>query len=327
MQPLITVIVPVHNDEKYIRKCIESIQASTYQNIEIICVDDQSSDASVAILNELSASDERIIIVQQEWGGVSKARNTGLERSSGSYIGFIDADDWIHPYYFQWLMQAIDGCDLSICEYEFVADGGVEKTNESGIRDIKIWPMKKAIKDRNTMTFVHGRLYRKDVINGFRFSEKVQQSEDLLFNHYVIPACHRVAYIPIPLYYRRVHNNSLIHTANAKIGMMTLLEITRMAEKEPEDSNIMIRRAYRDLISYRHKFRLNNDNPDDFETEIKEVSNKLLAMSHRLPSMERWFYCCMVQYPSLFEVPFTIRKFLKRRIHWFKYKVMTIRHS
>ena len=118
-QPLISIIVCVYNTEKYIAKCLKSICAQTYANIEIIVVNDGSTDKTAMIINEWQEKDERIVLVQQENKGLAVARNVGLDISRGEYIGFVDADDYIEKDMFQILYDAIlqSDCMLSMCAY------------------------------------------------------------------------------------------------------------------------------------------------------------------------------------------------------------------
>lgn len=97
-KPKISVIVPVYNTEKYLDECLNSVENQTLKDIEIICVNDGSTDKSLEILNNHAGKDSRIKVISQENGGVSSARNAGIESSSGSYILFIDSDDFIETY-------------------------------------------------------------------------------------------------------------------------------------------------------------------------------------------------------------------------------------
>lgn len=92
---LISIIVPVYNAEKYLQKCLDSILEQTYQNLEIIIVNDGSTDNSGQICQEYEKKDSRIIYIEKENGGVSDTRNTGLDRMTGSYVTFVDSDDWV----------------------------------------------------------------------------------------------------------------------------------------------------------------------------------------------------------------------------------------
>ena len=93
-EELISIIIPIYNAEKYIERCINSLKNQTYKNIEIICINDGSTDNSLNILKRIAITDNRITIIEQENKGVSVARNKGIESAKGKYIMFLDADDW-----------------------------------------------------------------------------------------------------------------------------------------------------------------------------------------------------------------------------------------
>ena len=106
--PLISVIIPVYNVEAQLDKCIQSVLTNTYSRLEIICVNDGSTDGSPEILRKWQARDPRIIVVSHENRGLPEARNSGLEVMTGDYTAFIDADDWVHPQYFQSMLDCME---------------------------------------------------------------------------------------------------------------------------------------------------------------------------------------------------------------------------
>ena len=115
--PLISVIVPVYNTEKYLHRCVDSIINQTYQNLEIILVDDGSTDSSGCICDEYAKKDERIKVIHKENAGQGVARNIALEYASGEYVGFVDSDDWIDPRMYQTLYTYAvkDQSDIVVC--------------------------------------------------------------------------------------------------------------------------------------------------------------------------------------------------------------------
>ena len=117
---LISVIVPVFNTEEYLNRCLDSIINSTYKELEIICVDDGSTDCSAEILEQYASIDNRITIIHQDNQGVSVARNKGLESAVGEYVCFIDSDDWIHEQFFTYLHRAIteNVADIALCDFK-----------------------------------------------------------------------------------------------------------------------------------------------------------------------------------------------------------------
>ena len=98
---MISVIIPVFNVEKYLDKCMESVLKNTYRDLEVICVNDGSTDRCPEILRKWQEQDPRVIVVNQENRGVAGGRNSGLDAATGEYIAFVDSDDWIHPGYFE----------------------------------------------------------------------------------------------------------------------------------------------------------------------------------------------------------------------------------
>lgn len=115
LNELVSVIVPVYNASPFLSRCIDSILGSTYSNLEVICVNDGSKDNSLEILRAYQELDDRIVVLDQPNGGVSAARNKGMDNASGSMIAFIDSDDFIHPQYFELLLIAINDADISCC--------------------------------------------------------------------------------------------------------------------------------------------------------------------------------------------------------------------
>ena len=117
--PLISVVIPVYNVEDYVRKCIVSVINQTYSNLEILVIDDGSTDHSGQICDELAATDGRIRVFHTFNGGLSAARNVGIDHATGFFIAFVDSDDWIEPDMYQFLYQQIIeyDADISVCSH------------------------------------------------------------------------------------------------------------------------------------------------------------------------------------------------------------------
>ena len=117
--PLVSVIVPVYEVEPYLRRCVDSVLAQTYRNLEIILVDDGSPDDCPSICDEYAAKDGRIAVVHKENGGLSDARNAGLDIAKGDYISFVDGDDWVDEDYVESLLRPVsaDGCEMVVSDY------------------------------------------------------------------------------------------------------------------------------------------------------------------------------------------------------------------
>ena len=118
----ISVIVPVFNAEKYLKMCLNSLVSQTLKNIEIICIDDGSTDNSLAILDKFKSKDDRIKIIKQKNYGVSMARNNGISEAQGEYIGFVDADDWVDKDFFEKLYNATQKYNADIATAGYLGE-------------------------------------------------------------------------------------------------------------------------------------------------------------------------------------------------------------
>lgn len=179
-QPKLSVIIPVYNAEKYLRRCLNSVLEQSFSNLEILCVNDGSTDASINILNEYAAKDSRIVIVSQKNAGQSAARNVGLSAASGEYIGFVDSDDWIDVDFYQNLYQSAyqNNSEVTQCGYRTVSTKKTKTYNYfPGISEAfcdKLSALHKG--------FVVNKIYRRDFIqeHQLRFLEGLI-FEDILF--------------------------------------------------------------------------------------------------------------------------------------------------
>lgn len=180
MEQLISIIVPVYKVEKYLEKCIESILNQTYKNLEIILVDDGSPDNCPQICDEYAKKDSRIVVIHQKNGGLSNARNTGLDIAKGEYIGFVDSDDYIAKDMYESLYNAMkDNCaQISICNFYNVNEKGekVETEIEDEITENEIIfskqeAVKEMLHDKIIRGYVWTKLFKKDCFETLRFPD------------------------------------------------------------------------------------------------------------------------------------------------------------
>lgn len=185
MADLISIIVPVYNVENYIEKCLDSIINQTYRNLQIILIDDGSSDGSGAICDKYAKLDERIQIVHQENAGVSKARNVGLSLVKGEYVGFCDADDWIEPDMYEYLHGL-----LKRTQYSIVSCGAWIETEEGKkpvgyAKDTLYFDLPEALAalhvGKDTNAWLWTKLFVVDHIKNITFVENLKICEDYIF--------------------------------------------------------------------------------------------------------------------------------------------------
>ena len=218
--PLISIIVPVYQVEKYLEKCINSIIAQTYKNLEIILVDDGSTDNCPAICDRFQKEDARIKVIHQQNGGLSHARNAGLEIATGDFIGFVDSDDWIEPNMYEILMSALQdtGAEIAVCNRQTeISDSKYLPANITSCKR-KLYSSKEALRliingRGNIRNTVWNKLYKRTVLSNISFPEgKIY--EDLLWTPLVIGNAKLIVCMDSPLYHYLNRTDSLSHNEN-----------------------------------------------------------------------------------------------------------------
>lgn len=205
----LSVIIPVYNVENYIEKCILSIVNQTYKDLEIIVVNDGSNDNSGIILDKLAEKYEKIKVIHKPNGGVSSARNAGLEVAKGKYIGFVDGDDWLEPNTYEEMINVMVESNSNICYAASRYDG----------EDITKWyfgPFSKVEKNFMLRNFAAGTgiahvgttVYEKQIIGNTRFDEKIAYWEDLDFQIRVLNNAETVYLVEKPYYHLVLRSDS-----------------------------------------------------------------------------------------------------------------------
>ena len=176
MQPLISIVIPVYNAERYINKCIDSVLSQSYANWELLLIDDGSSDDSGRICDGYSKKDDRIRTFHKRNGGVGSARNVGIEQASGDFITFIDSDDWISSYYVEHLYEAVAKCDadIGISWFENVFEGkALQSKSEEALSNYECLTaeecLKKLLYQNGVEVCAWGKLYKTALIKDLRY--------------------------------------------------------------------------------------------------------------------------------------------------------------
>jgi len=205
---LISIIVPVYKVEKYINKCVDSIINQTYKNLEIILVDDGSPDNCPKICDEYAEKDDRVKVIHKKNGGLSEARNLGLEMAKGKYIGFVDSDDWIDYDMYEYLYNQliINDCQVAVCgiydvyEHDISKDANINKNFD----EITILSNEQAVfecfNDCNINSFAWNKLYSKNVFENIRYPVG-KRFEDMFVTHKIFSLCERIVCLPNKKYY------------------------------------------------------------------------------------------------------------------------------
>lgn len=240
---LISIIIPVYNTEKLLSKCLESVQNQTYKDLEIILVNDGSTDQSGFICDEYSKKDNRFKVIHKENGGVSSARNTALNIARGQYVGFIDSDDWVEPQMFENLYKIIKEyhADISICNYfkDSENKSEINSSLESGIISYNQQQAFNTILDSNSFKgYLCNKLFSMEIIkqNHITFDEKIHFCEDLLFCCQYLLKSKSVVYDTSPYYHYIIHGSNVTQSQfSAKKltslkGLVEIIELLREVE-------------------------------------------------------------------------------------------------
>ena len=222
MEACISVIVPVYKTEAYLEECIDSILAQSYQNLEILLVDDGSPDRCGEICDGYSRRDPRVRVIHQQNAGVSAARNAALNAARGAFIAFADADDWVEPDWIEALHRPFyreETLDVSVCAwYRHEGDRAIDCSGQvpEGILTGD-QAFCAAVLGGGIEGFLVNKLFRAEALDGLRLREDIAVCEDLLLTCQVFRRCGHVACIPAPLYHYRIREGSALHNVNARL--------------------------------------------------------------------------------------------------------------
>lgn len=223
----ISVIIPVYNIQQHLRECLDSVLGQSYPHLQVICVDDGSTDESPAILEEYARKDLRVQVIRQQNAGPGAARNTGLEAATGEYVIFLDSDDWFEPDFLAKMVDTAqrEGADVAICRaVEFDTNSGRELPSEWMMKK-QYLPGKLAFAPQemadHLFQFTYGmpwdKFYRRELLttSGIRYPA-LKNSEDLAFVYPTLLAATRIAVVDQVLIHHRI--NRMASVSNSRCG-------------------------------------------------------------------------------------------------------------
>ena len=216
MNPTISIIIPVYNQEKYLSRCLDSVFAQTFTDFEVICVNDHSTDSTAEILKEYSEKDSRIVAFENPDKGVCSARNFGIDNAKGEYIGFVDSDDFIQPQMYEFLYRAIteNNCNMVVCDYSetesYIPHNFDYKCREVNILDYAgdayNWGKKEMI-----LAGVWSKLVKTDYLRkNARFGD-FRIGQDMVFCAQLWVNTGKTMLVDVPLYGYFIDQNSSCH--------------------------------------------------------------------------------------------------------------------
>lgn len=296
---MISVIVPVYNVEKYLKKCIDSLINQTYSNLEIILINDGSTDNSGIICDKYMSIDQRIKVIHQQNKGVSAARNAGLKIARGDYITFVDSDDWLENNAYSVLVADIqdNSADAVFCGYkifdEFEELLRIVSPQKQGIVKMaealyQILGMKKKMDYYGTAPW--NKLIRKDYIVNLLFDEKLNELEDGLFLVEAIQRCTTVYLESDPLINYRIRKNSISH----KEGISRAHVDKIIAYEEIKGKIVQNKKLYNIVNScmFNYAVRMLSE---AYITGEKTLCNEILEYLAKAEKDGRVFYCSSIK--------------------------------
>lgn len=242
----ISIIVPVYKTEKYLNRCVESLVHQTYENLEIILIDDSSPDHCPEMCDSWGDRDNRIKVLHIENKGVANARNIGIDAASGEYIGFVDSDDYAEPDMFAKLCNSLEAqnADVSVCNFF------VNNDSESEIFTEKVFPDYDALQLIAMGDYKFGvlwnKLYRAEIIKNIRMPHLVC-CEDLVFNYFVFKNVNQFAEVNEKLYHY-IRNEDSVTKATFNIGAFDAVKSKEIIYKDAKGTKLE-QYAVRGLIS------------------------------------------------------------------------------
>ena len=283
---MISVIVPVYNAEKYLHRCIKRILAQDYTDFELLLIDDGSTDNSGTICDEYAIKDNRIRVFHKENGGVSSARNWGLDNAIGEYIMFVDSDDYMLPGMLEVMLSTLESkkADLVVC--------GTTETGGGYWRPIADVDYSINQLKENFVSLLHtellsppwNKIYKKDIIGNNRFCEDISFGEDLLFNIQYLEKCENISFIKeSPFYHEKENENSLV----VKFNRNRLLDIEKVwvvVERFSEDKEGLYSKYLRDLTVYIRQL----------------LKTKQYLWSEKENILEEWYSIALIKKLNLF---------------------------
>ena len=265
-RPLISVIVPVYNVEDYLGRCLDSIIGQTYTNLEIILVDDGSTDQSGVICDEFRERDDRILVIHKENGGLSSARNRALDISTGTYISFVDSDDWLNVDHLEIMMEEIGDSDVCVCGIHSITDGQVitEQMPRPCTLERKA-ALEAVINGTEAIYYVvWNKLYKAEILKNIRFPEG-QLPEDLYYTPRALYNSKKTVLTNKCWYnYTLCRPGSIVSNPNYETlqnGVKTLIDNAAFfqGKGEPNLAQMSARRAFKQCISLYEDASLKKD--------------------------------------------------------------------
>lgn len=249
---LVSMIVPVYNSEKYLRRCIDSIVSQTYRNIEIILVDDGSTDQCGVICDEYAKADSRITVIHKENEGPSSARNTGIDICHGEFISFVDSDDFVSHKYIENLYDCIHkyNADISLTPNEIIFQDSMQGENAVKFKDteyetneISNYKALKLVLYQRVSCGMYGKIYRRSIFDGLRGPAGSTYAEDLAVLYNALMKANKIVVVNTSIYAMRLTPGSLVRKKSDYKKIKSAVDISQIMYEDICNYDLKLKRA------------------------------------------------------------------------------------
>lgn len=314
--PKVSVIVPVYKAEAYLERCVDSLRGQTLSDIEIILVDDGSPDRSGAMCDAYAAADPRIRVIHQPNGGVSSARNAGLDAATGDYVIHCDPDDWVEPEMYELLYKrAVDtGAELVSCDFirEYDKESKIENQLPNDLSADNI--IYEIIKDKIFGSVWNKLILRSKVLeSGIRFDSKLKMFEDQCFLCLLLKHISKIEHVSKALYHYDCHTNPL-SIVNGRVFDSTDSHIRRFEiyKKElPEVYNLEETYRYKRYVKLDMFARYKKYSNSQVIGIFPEINSRIISEAESFPRNEFFLKLLLLGYPRLSRMLLKLKNYIR----------------
>lgn len=323
----VSIIVPVYQVKKYLSQCIESILNQTFTDFELILVDDGSTDGSEKMCDQYAKADDRILVIHKKNGGLSEARNRGIDAASGEYLLFVDSDDYIEPNMLECLYRNLlqVHADIAVCNFTYVFDSNKEKNYSTKLKyEIvsanDIYLHRKNEKNYGVWTVAWNKLYKKNIFENLRFRPGKYHEDEFLANELYRKSITLVT-VPENLYFYRQRSGSIMRQKDAN-KLLDIIEayqdrmLQYMAINQVPDETYKLLIYSLEHLSACKKNQLTSEQKKRFLAEekvTKEISSSLIGM--QLSGAKKFSLLLIKLNPCLiFDIAIRLRKILEKHL-------------
>lgn len=304
----ISVCIPFYNIASYVNRCLDSVLGNTYQDLEVICVNDGSTDKTSMLLHQYAEKDSRVIVIDKENGWLVSARQAAIGAATGDFISFLDGDDWIHHQFFEILMfvQKKTGVDAVICGYQKCTEHVVDIDQSVGETCFEIADYNKLLANDHALSHIGGRIFARKLIPTQALSTDMIMGEDTALNYLFLFANGQanIAILPTPLYCYFQREGSIVRTIPHlnKIKVSGFIKDHFYLFSEQQSKTLALHEILRTMLAYRYLAMFQPD-----QQKVHNCCDELYRFCAKnwcgtLSLKDRAAYCLLYHLPILYRL-------------------------